>query len=68
MAGVSKYLRIEQRLNRSLADQLRHWKQARLTAPSIARLLTLETGVPISPQSIRLWMRAIEDEGNGKAA
>lgn len=61
MHGMSKYLRIEHRLERPLADQLRRWRDARISAPAIARLLELDTGIRISPSAVRLWLRALED-------
>lgn len=70
MAGASKYDLIQTFLgdDTDLADLLRHWNTAKVSAPAIARLLTLETRIPISPQAVRMWLRALAEDTNGEAA
>jgi hypothetical protein len=69
MAGSSKYDLIQTLLgdDADLAQLLRRWRAARLSAPAIARLLTLETRVPVSGQAVRMWLRALDAKSDAAA-
>lgn len=69
MAGSSKYELIQIFLGPDvdLAARLRHWRSAKVSAPAMARLLTLETRIPVSSQAIRRWLADLDD-ANGEAA
>lgn len=60
MVLTPKYELIEERLGRNLADQLREWRAARLSAPAIARLIQTQTRVAITGETIRTWLRDVE--------
>lgn len=61
MVLTPKYQLIEDRLNRDLAGQLRTWGNAGVSCPAIARLLYAETRVLVVPETIRKWLRGLED-------
>lgn len=67
MVRTPKYELIQERLGRPLSGQLRFWRAARLSAPAIARLIFNETRVRVTGETIRQWLRALE-EANGEAA
>lgn len=64
MRTTPKYLLIQDRLGRPLDGYLRELRQARLSAPAIARLIAAQTEVTITPVTVRDWCRDL----NGNAA
>lgn len=70
MTRTPKYELIEDRLGSPLADRLRYWQTAGVSATAIARLLTMETRVKLSGEAVRNWLRALKTPGdeNGEAA
>lgn len=61
MVATPKYELIEERLHRPLAPQLRVWREHGVSAPAIARLLAAETRVVVTAETIRTWLRMVED-------
>ena len=59
MVATPKFELMELRLGRSLADQLRLWNAAGVSAPAAARLLHHETGMKVSSETILKWYRTL---------
>ncbi len=57
MRTTPKYLLIQDRIGGDLEGYLRKLKQARISAPAIARLIAAETEVEITPVTVRDWLR-----------
>lgn len=64
MAVSHAWERIDERLGGSLDQRLRTWAHARVPAEAIRRLLIDATGVHVSGETVRRWVRQI----NGEAA
>lgn len=61
--GVSHaYLRLQDRLGDSLETTLRLWHECQVSAEAASRLLTAETGVVVSAETIRRWFKELDGE------
>lgn len=67
MVRTPKYELAEERLGRDLAEQLRLWQSHGISAPAIARFLAAETRVIVTAETVRTWLRLVDEE-NGEAA
>lgn len=61
MVTSPKYLLIEERLGRSLHDQLVVWRASGVPYQAMARLLSAETRVSITGQAVKDWFDKIAD-------
>ena len=61
------YEQIDRLLGGTLAERLRTWEKAKVSAPAMARLIHLEIGIEPSGESIRRWLRSGPDR-NGDGA
>ena len=59
MVATPKFELMEIRLGRPLAEQLRTWHAAGVSAPAAARLLHRETGMKISSETVLKWYRVL---------
>lgn len=53
-----KYVLIRAKLGIEPLDQLHTWDAARVPYEAMARLLFMETGVPITGATVQRWLRA----------
>ncbi len=61
MVPSPKFELIQERLGASLAEQLRIWRAAGVSAPAVARLLAHHTGVVVADETIRRWYAALDE-------
>lgn len=62
-----RYALVNDRLGGTLDAQLKLWRAAGVSYQAMSRIINLETGVPVSRESVRQWVLAL-DEPNGEAA
>lgn len=56
-----------QAMDGHLESQLRRWARARVSARAAAEMLTAELGIPLSRETVRRWLREL-DNGDDEAA
>lgn len=59
MRPTVKYELIQDRLGQDLRGYLLQLHEARLSYPAISRLIKQQTGVAITSQTVRLWVREL---------
>lgn len=59
----AKFQLIELRIGQDLAERLGVWRRAGVAAAAMARLLTLESGVPLTGETVRSWLRDLDRNG-----
>jgi hypothetical protein len=64
MGQSRTYQLVDVLIGGDLDHRLRLWKSCQVSVPAMARLLEADTGVDLSPETVRRWVRAL----NGRAA
>lgn len=60
---AKKWALIDERLgDTDLAERLLYWRTAGVPANAMARLLTIKTGVVVSGETVRTWLRQLDGE------
>lgn len=62
MSRSSTFLLFEARVSDryDLPSEMRRWRSAGVSAEAIARLLEMDTGMSISGETVRRWMRVLD--------
>lgn len=62
MTRSRTYELVDDRLGGSLETSLRLWRECQVSVPAMTRILAASTGVDMSPETVRRWLRRLDDQ------